>query len=773
LTIGHAPSIEDALQHHAAGRLPEAEKLYHKVLRADPNHPDALHLLGVIAHQVGKNDIAAGLISKALDNRPNFAEAHYSLGLTLQKLGRLDDAVACFNKALAINPDYTKAHINLGALLQGQGQFDDAIARYSKALAIAPDDSEAHYNMGVALQKMERLEEAASSYQNALANNPDNFAAHNNLGAVFQDLGKLDEAVASYHQALTKKPDFAQAIYNLGITFQKLGYFNDAVVSYRKALAIDPDYDEAHNNLGNALRDLGEINEAMACFQKAIAINPDYAEAHNNLGTVFQELGQQEEAIEAYRRALRIRPDYEIASVCLLHQLRHACAWREVEELELSVKKFTETSIREGSKVALRPFDNMTTSDNVAENYIIAQAASREIAQRVSGLIPSFPKPGNKGVQSKITIGYLSSDFQNHPVAHLMLGLFELHDRNNFNIIGFSHGQNDASPYREKIVRGCDGFFDLQTVSHLEAAKQISQSGVDILVDLNGHTQNNRLEICALRPAPVQATYLGFPGTSGANFLDYILTDRIVTPEDHSRYYSEQLVYLPHCYQINDHRQKISDIPITKSDFGLPEKGFVFCSFNSNFKIEPVMFDCWMNLLKNVPGSVLWLFKSNELAMRNLKAEAQARGVAAERLIFTDRLPNDQHLARYRLADLVLDTRLCGGHTTTSDALWAGVPVVTLLGNHFASRVSASILSAVGLPELVTKTLEEYEALAFRLSQNRDELDILKANLADKRLNEPLFDTPRFVRNLEIAYRRMWANSLSGAPPSRIDVIEY
>ena len=345
-------------------------------------------------------------------------------------------------------------------------------------------------------------------------------------------------------------------------------------------------------------------------------------------------------------------------------------------------------------------------------------------------------------------------------------------DRKAFNVLSFSHGRNDESAYREKIKTGSDGFFDLEAAGHTEAARTIFDSGVDILVDLNGHTRNNRLEICALRPAPVQATYLGFPGTTGADFLDYMITDRIVTPDDHSPYYSEHLVYLPHCYMIGDHEQEISDAPFARADFGLPEKGFVFCSFNGNYKIEPVMFGVWMSLLRKVPDSVLWLLRSSDLAERNLLSEAEARGVDGDRLVFAGRMPKDRHLARCRLADLALDTRICGGHTTTSDALWAGLPVVTVLGTHFASRVSASLLDAVGLPELITHDLQDYEALAFTLSQNPDALRDVKARLARNRLSEPLFDTPRFVRNLETAYRRMWEKYLSGEPPSRIDVVE-
>ncbi|NQU57367.1 MAG: tetratricopeptide repeat protein [Rhodospirillales bacterium] len=726
------------MRHHTAGRLAQAEKIYQQILQADPDQPDALHLLGLVAHQMGKYDSAVELISKAITHRPDHAEAHNNLGNALQALGQLGEAESCYQKAIAIKPDYAQAHNNLGMALQKQGKPDQAVASYHKALAITPDYAEAHIN----------------------------------LGNTLQDQGKFDEALTSYHTVLAIKPDHAGAHNNLGLALHSLGRLDDAVVSFHRALDIDPDYAEAQNNLGNAFQHLGKLDEAVACFHKALALKPDYAQAHSNLGNAFQELGRLDDAIAAFRQALRIKPDFDIAAANLLHQLRHACAWPDVEELEPKVSEFTERSIHEGGPIALRPFDNVTSRADASENFAVARARSRQITKKMSGLKGDFPMSGRRSPKPRITIGYLSGDFQNHPIAHLMLGLFELHDRNDFNVFTFSFGQNDESPYRGKIKTDSDRFIDLQTTGHLEAARQIYDSGVDILVDLHGHTRNNRLEICALRPAPVQAAYLGFPGTTGADFLDYILTDPIVTPEDQAPYYSEQLVYLPHCYQINDHNQKISDAPVTRTNFGLPEEGLIFCSFNSNYKIEPVMFELWMDLLKKVPGSVLWLLRSNDLAERHLRAEAQSRGVDTDRLIFAEWMAKDQHLARTRLADLALDTRICGGHTTTCDALWAGVPVVTMLGTHFASRVSASILSAVGLPELITDNLEDYQTLALRLSQNPDELDDLKIKLARNRLSEPLFDTPRFVRNLENAYRRMWENYLTGKSPTPIDVME-
>jgi predicted O-linked N-acetylglucosamine transferase (SPINDLY family) len=336
----------------------------------------------------------------------------------------------------------------------------------------------------------------------------------------------------------------------------------------------------------------------------------------------------------------------------------------------------------------------------------------------------------------------------------------------------YSHGPDDGSDYRKRIERDCDTFVDIRALSTIDAARRIRDDGIDILVDLKGHTQGQRLDICALRPAPVQVTYLGFPGTTGASFFDYVITDRIVTPEDQAPYYSETFVYLPNCYQVNDHTQAISQRPCARADFGLPDDGFVFCSFNKSYKIEPVMWDVWMRILRHVDGGILWLLHDNETAADNLKREAAARDVDPRRIVFTGRLAKAEHLARLKLADLFLDTRVSNAHTTGSDALWAGLPLITLQGVHFASRVGSSLLTAIGLPELIAHGIEAYEALAIRLAGNPDELAAVGNKLWRNRLVEPLFDTPRFARNLEAAYTRMWEAYLGGEQRQIIDVVE-
>jgi protein O-GlcNAc transferase len=353
-----------------------------------------------------------------------------------------------------------------------------------------------------------------------------------------------------------------------------------------------------------------------------------------------------------------------------------------------------------------------------------------------------------------------------------MLNLFGLHHREAFGVYCYSYGPDDGSDYRARIQQDCDKFVDIRDLSHADAAKCICEDQIDILVDLKGYTKDSRLDVCALHPAPIQATYLGFPGTTGADFFDYVITDRIVTPQEHTPYYKEHFVYLPHCYQVNDHRQPISEKNWTKKDFGLPDESFVFSSFNHPYKIDPVMFDVWMKILRMVPEAVLWLLKGSKAAGKNLRHEAETRGVKPERLIFADRLPKEEHLGRMKLSDLALDTRVVNGHTTTSDGLWAGVPVITLMGTHFASRVSSSILTAVGLPELITHSLDDYETLAVRLTRNPEQLAAIRQKLTKNRLTQPLFDTPRFVMNLETAYREMWKMFVAGEKPQQINVVE-
>jgi protein O-GlcNAc transferase len=592
------------------------------------------------------------------------------------------------------------------------------------------------------------------------------------LGLMAFRIGRVDEAINLINEAVLKNPKNPQYYVDLGIAFQAQGEVNKAISCFQKAVQLKPDFSSAYNNLGIAFKKQGRIDEAINCYQKALKLNPDMAEFYFNLGIAFQGQNKTNEAISCYQKALKLKTDFAEACNNLVRQFQQTCAWQELEAMTVKLDGLTRKAMDIGKKPAESPYINITTHTDVSIHFAVAKSWSLDISRAMANLKMHFSFDDRRTDKTRIIVGYLSNEFCNHATAHLMLSLFGLHNREEFEIFCYSYGKDDGSYYRKRIQRDCDKFVDISRLSDGDAARCINGDQVDIIVDLKGYTKGARLAICALRPAPVQVSYLGFPGTTGADFFDYIFTDKIVTPKDHAPYYSENFVYLPHCYQVNDHTQSISNKDWKKEDFGLPENSFVLCSFNRPYKIDPVMFDVWMRILQQVPESVLWLLFRNKIAEKNLIHEAEARGVKSERLIFTDKIPKDEHLARLRLADLALDTRIVNGHTTTSDTLWAGVPVITLQGSHFASRVSSSILSAIGVPELITHSLQEYEALAVRLAHHPLELQAIRQKITENRLVAPLFDTPRFVRNLEKAYKEMWKIFLSRETPRQIEVLD-
>ena len=527
---------------------------------------------------------------------------------------------------------------------------------------------------------------------------------------------------------------------------------------------------EALFHLGVALYRRGKIAEATPYLERAAEAAPG-VETLNSLGAVLADQGRLGDAMAAFRASLELQPDLNEACAGLYPLLQVACEWIELDELGTRLDALNRDRLAQGMPAAEPPLGNVGRVDDPAANLEVARSWGQAIAVEAARHRVTFPTAGRgRGAGGKIKLGYLSRDFQDHPLVHLMGRVFPLHDRARFSVAAYSLGPDDGSRYREQIERDSDRFVDMAAMDNLEAAERIHADGIDILVDLMGHTRRNRLEICGLRPAPLQVTYLGFPGTSGAPFLDYAIGDKIVAPPEHGNYYQEKLIILPQCYQMNDNNSQISDKLITRADFGLPEDAFVFCSFNNPSKIDPVMFGVWMDLLRDLPNSVLWLFRNNELARRNLEREAAARDIAADRLVFADTIAKEEHVARMRLADLALDTRIYNGHTTTSDALWAGLPVVTLEGRHFASRVSSSILHAMYMPDLITHDLAAYKTLAASLAGDRSALQAVRQRIEQNRASAPLFDTPAFVGQLEAAYERMWGIYLSGESPQPINI---
>lgn len=747
----------------------EAAATYGQALALAPDLVASHNNLAILLQDLGRPGEAILHFKKALTLNPDNAELHNNLGNAFQGLRQPEKALPCYHRAVEIAPSYGEAFHNMGRAYLDLGEWERAVECLEKALRICPESLETILNMGVALEKQGRYKEAIGLLKKGITMDPNSFEVHDYLGTLYIKLGRAHAARTCFKKALAINPGDVHAQHNMGMSCQEQGDPAQALRHYQKALALKPDFAEAFHNAGTVFQYLGKLETAMHHFHQALAINPDLCQTLVSLGNVFMEMGKPEESRNYYEKAVEKNPEYAKAHSHLLHLARETCDWHAVEQCLTALDHLDNAALKRGEKTAQMP--HLSLMREAAPSFYLAVAGSwsRSIAKKMSHLVPPFSFENRCRPKKKITVGYISNSFRNHPGCHLISGLFKLHNRNYFNVLCYSYGEDDGSFYRKRVARDCDRFADIKDLDHGAAARLIYQDEVDILVDLRGHTKGNRF-ISALKPAPVQVSYLGYPGTTGADFFDYLITDKTVSPESHAPYYSEKLVYMPDCYQINDHEQPISDKIYKKSDFHIPKKSFVFCSFNGPNKIEPVMFDTWMKILLQVPESILWLLKINDFAEKNLKQAALSKGVAPERLIFSKGLPKADHLARFRLADLALDTRVYNGHTTTSDALWAGVPVITLKGNYFPGRVSAGILKAVSLPELITHTLKDYETLAVRLANNPSELYEIQQKLAKNRFIQPLFDTPKFVRHLEAAFQEMWGIRCAGSPPQQIEI---
>jgi protein O-GlcNAc transferase len=742
-------------------RLDEALASYDKALALKPDYAEAFNNRGSAFKELKRLDEALASYDKALALKPDYAEAFYNRGNALRELKRLDEALASYDKALALNPKNADAFNNRGLALQELKRLDEALASYDKALALKPNNAEAFYNRGVALQELTRLDEALASYDKALTFKLGHADAFYNRGLALQELKRLDEALASYDKALALKPDHADAFYNRGLTLQELKRLDEALASYDKGLALKPDHADSFNNRGNALRELKRLDEALASYDQALALEPDHANAYYNRGVALKEMKRLDDALASYDHALAANADHARAFDGAADCVIKLCDWgrRAQFAADLSTHVF-------GKKSIVSPFVLLGYSDDPGLKLQCAKNYIRD-------MVPLLPRPfwtGETWRNEKLRVAYLSADFHRHAIAYLTAGLFERHDRSRFEIVGVSYGVDDNSEIRKRLVSAFDQFYDVRRKSDEEVARLLHELRVDIAIDLQGYTQDSRPGVLAYRPAPIQANYLGFPGTLGAEFIDYIIADKTVAPFEQQRFYTEKIVQLPYCYQVNDSKRKIAERTPTRQEAGLPEKGFVFCCFNNNWKITPDLFSIWMRLLHAIEGSVLWLLSDNKGAEQNLRKEAQRRGIDPVRLIFAGLLPLDEHLARHRLADLFLDTLPYNAHTTASDALWTGLPVVTRLGESFAGRVAASLLNAIGLPELVTYSIEDYEALALRLATDSSLLEGYRNRLATNRLAHPLFDTDRFRRQIEAAYMTMWETWQRGETPKSFSV---
>lgn len=618
----------------------------------------------------------------------------------------------------------------------------EAAAR--RVLAEDPQDVESQRLLGASLLFQERFQEALAPLRLAHQQGPGRGTGHR-LGYCYLALGDFGSAVQVLEREVRAYPDLINARIALGVALVQLSRREEALPVFLEAARLDPGSAEAHTNAGNLLAELGRHDEALVHLREAVRARPRLADLHFNLGVALQQLKRHEEAIESLQAALDIAPRMPYALGHRVWNELASCRWAALEDGVAALRR----QVRDEG-IPATPFTLVGATDDAQ-----AQRRCAELHVRAGVAAPSPLWRGERYRHARIRVAYLSADFCEHATAYLAAGLFERHDRSAFETVAASYGPDDGSPMRARLARAFDRFVDVRTLDDARVARLLREMEIDIAVDLKGHTTDARFGILAHRPAPVQVAYLGYPGTCGAGFIDYVLADRFVLPEAEQRHWTEKVVYLPDCYQVNDATRAISERVPGRAAAGLPEAGFVFCCFNNSYKIRPPLFEVWMRLLRELRGSVLWLLEDNATARRNLEREARARGVDPSRLVFGSRLPHAEHLARHRLADLFLDTLPCSAHTGASDALWAGLPLLTCAGGTFAGRVAGSLLHAAGLPELVTQSLIDYEALALQLARDPRRLAELRQRLAVARGTAPLFDTDRFRRHLEAAYREM------------------
>ena len=741
--------LNQAIAFHQTGNLADAERLYLQLMTAAPRESAAPHLLGVVRAQQGRNAEALALIGKALEIRPDAPEMLSNYGNVLKSQGRFAEALASYDRALAVKPDYVAAIAKRGQVLRDLGRLDEALAATDKALTFHPGHPEALSIRGVVLSDLGRHDEALASYDRALAVARDFPDVWNNRALTLKEMKRLAEALASVERALVLHPAFAEAHNNRGVILFELRRMGEALTSYGQALSFNPDYAEALNNRAVTLWSLKRFAESLADCDAALAVRPGFADALFNRGNALLESGKPQEALECYEQALVADPDHPHALSGLANAAMTVGDWARTSKLAGVLK----ADVLAGKSV-IQPFVLMGYWD---DNELHLRCSQNYVRQTGPGPLPALWK-GEKYSHDKIRIAYLSADFHQHVTAALTVEMFEKHDHNRFETYAVSFGPEDGSAMRQRLIGAFDRFHDARLQTDREVANLLKQWEIDIAVDLGGHTSGARPWVLAHRPAPVQVKYMGYPGTSGSNFIDAIIADRMVAPSDQDQFFSEKIAALPDTLWVTDTQCEVLSAP-SRAEAGLPEHGFVFCCFNHNWKITAPLFDIWMRLLDQVDGSVLWLLQGNETIRANLKREAQARGIDPERVIFAGRTTPELHLARQQLADLFLDTLPYNAHTTASDALWAGLPVVTTPGNSFPARVAASILQAVDVPELIADDLAAYEVLALKLATDAKALADIRSKLAQNRATCALFDTTRFTRNLEAAYAQLLARA--------------
>uniref|UniRef100_S4RUA6 UDP-N-acetylglucosamine--peptide N-acetylglucosaminyltransferase 110 kDa subunit n=1 Tax=Petromyzon marinus TaxID=7757 RepID=S4RUA6_PETMA len=867
----------------ALGRLEEAKACYLKAIETQPNFSVAWSNLGCVFNSQGEIWLAIHHFEKAVSLDPNFLDAYINLGNVLKEARIFDRAVAAYLRALSLNHNHAVVHGNLACVYYEQGLIDLAIDTYRRAIELQPNFPDAYCNLANALKEKGNIAEAEECYNTALHLCPNHADSLNNLANIKREQGNIEEAVRLYRKALEVFPEFAAAHSNLASVLQQQGKLQDALLHYKEAIRISPTFADAYSNMGNTLKEMQDVQGALQCYTRAIQINPAFADAHSNLASIHKDSGNIPEAISSYRTALKLKPDFPDAYCNLAHCLQIICDWTDYDERMKKLVQIVAEQLEKNRLPSVHPHHSML--------YPLSHAFRRAIAERHGNLcldkINVLHKPPFEHIKDlktsngRLRIGYVSSDFGNHPTSHLMQSIPGMHNKDKVEVFCYALSPDDGTNFRSKVVSEAQHFVDLSQIPcNGKAADRIHQDGIHILVNMNGYTKGARNELFALRPAPVQCMWLGYPGTSGAAFMDYIVTDKVTSPIELASQYSEKLAYMPNTFFIGDHmnmfphlkekavidlkanglvydnrvvlnsidmqafldalgdgvkvmkikyqeggdddQENTIALPVvpmntaaeaiitminrgqvqvsinnfvvtnglattqinnkaatgeevprsilvtTRSQYGLPEDSIVYCNFNQLYKIDPATLQMWVNILKRVPNSILWLLRFPAVGEPNISACAQSLGLAANRVVFSPVAPKEEHVRRGQLADVCLDTPLCNGHTTGMDVLWAGTPMVTLPAETLASRVATAQLTTLGCPELVAKNRQDYEEIAVRLGTDAEYLKKIRAKVWRQRLGSPLFNNKQYGGDLERLYYRMWEHFVAGNKPEHL-----
>lgn len=812
---------------YQAGRLADSARAFGAAIAADPRRPEAYKDRGLV--QLKLQDFAAAEASfgEALRLQPGQAELHVNRGIALKSLGRAADAMACYRAALDLKPGFAEAHNNLGNVLLELGRTEEALASFERAAALKPGYAEAHLNAGNTLLEQDRPEDALERFQRAVALNPRNADVHHaialalirmdrgsdafdalgkaldinarHVGALIsrgslhdaradhaaaltdfdralsaapssiealllkagllQRLERLDESIALYDRVIALAPEKAEAYFGIGLVFIRRREFVAAAKSFDAAIAHDPNVAVYHFRRAVCLKELNEPKLALSSLERTLTLKPDHAAALVEKATILSNAERHDEALATLETLLALSPEDDRHSPWRLSEKLKVCQWdgidRQIEDAAARIM---------AGKASLHPFAALNVFDAPDLHKRCAEARIRSMIEE------SLPRhrPGITRRGGKITVGYYSGDFRDHPMPYLTAELFQRHDRDRFRIVGFSFVNEPASPTRKRILPFFDAFHDVDEKTDQEVIELSRQEGIDIAVDVMGFTRYCRPTLFMAGLAPVQVSYLGYPGTMGTERMDYIIADPVLVPENKRQFYTEKIAYLPYSYMPNDTTRVIPKNVFTREALGLPDDKFVYCCLNNCFKIMPEVFACWMRILRQAPDSVLWLFSGKQVVRNNLMRAAEEHGIDPQRLIFAPAMPHADHLARQRAADLFLDTLPYNAHTTASDALSADLPVLTRIGSSFASRVAASLLTAVGLPELIVDSIDAYEAAALHYYRDREALSAIRRKLEQQKAASPLFDTPRYALDLEALYEMMLDRHEAGLPPDHL-----